>query len=262
MDEVRSFWASAAEQDVDKDGLRPTARDPYLQQAVEDAMEKHLWPGSRVLDIGCGDGASTLRFAAIAGEIVGTDYIAGYVEKAKVMAAEAGVGNAAFAEGNVLDLAPVREQFGMFDIAVSIRCLINLTDWDLQKTGIGEIAQCVKPGGLYITSEGWTDGVDGLNRLRSQQGLSPFNVVGYNRTMTRNDFEAEAAQYFEIVDYVSLGFYIFMSRVFQPVHVAPDQPRHDHEINRTAALLQDMHELRSTFDSCDYAGVYVLRRKG
>jgi len=262
LEEVRAYWAAAAAVEVDKDGLRPTARDPYLQQAVEDAMEPRIWPGAALLDVGCGDGLSTCRFARIAGRAVGVDYIAEYARKAAKLAAVAGVRNATFQAGDVLDLAPVVAAHGPFDIVTSIRCLINITDWGLQKKGLGEIARCVQPGGLYLTSEGWTDGVEGLNRMRAKIGVPPFTVVGYNLTMTRGAFEAEAAHHFEVVDYVSLGFYIFMSRVFQPLFVAPAVPKHDHPVNRTAAHMQQMPEMRRAFEECDYAGVYVLRRKG
>ncbi|WP_417512973.1 class I SAM-dependent methyltransferase [Minwuia sp.] len=261
-EEVRAYWTDAATKSVDQDGLRPTARDPFLQQAVEDAMERLIGPGARLLDVGCGDGESTCRFAVRAANVVGVDYIDEYVERSVKLAKDRGITNASFMTGDVQDLSPVIEKHGLFDIATSIRCLINLTDWDMQKRGLHQIASCVKPGGLYVTSEGWTDGVDGLNRMRERRGLPPFNVVGYNRTMTRLAFEEEAREDFIIEDYVSLGFYIFMSRVFQPAFTAPEQPRHDHDINRIAADLQNMPEMRGVFDSCDYAGVYVLRRKG
>ena len=262
LDDVRAYWTDAARQDVDADGLRPTARDPFLQQAVEDAMEARLQPGASLIDIGCGDGRSTIRFARTTGRTLGVDYIESYVRQAEKLLAGAANPSVGFAQGNVLDLAPIVSRHGTFDIATSIRCLINVTDWSLQKQAIGQIASCVKPGGLYLVSEGWTEGVEGLNRLRERFGLPEFKVVEYNLTMRRNDFEKEAGRYFEIVDYVSLGFYIFMSRVYQPVFTAPAAPRHDHPINSVAAKLQASPEVRRTFDECDYAGVYVLRRRG
>ncbi|MGH9960626.1 MAG: hypothetical protein ACREBC_26485, partial [Pyrinomonadaceae bacterium] len=63
LSEVRDFWAKSAHVDRDEQELRPTARDPYLQEVIEVAMEQWLNADASLLDIGCGDGHSTLRFA-------------------------------------------------------------------------------------------------------------------------------------------------------------------------------------------------------
>ncbi len=259
--DIRAFWAAAAAQDSDADGLRPTARDPYLQDAVEYAIERRLRRGDRVLDIGCGDGASTIRFAKRVARIVGIDYIDAFAQKAATRAREAGVDNAAFEAGTVLDLAPARARHGLFDAAVTIRCLINLGSAAEQAAAIGEIAACIAPGGLYLTSEGWVEGMEGLNLLRRRAGLPEIAVVKYNRLLRRADFEREASRYFDVEDYIGLGFFLMLSRVVQPLLVAPDPPSHTHRLNQIAAQLEQRCLFGKEFQSCDYAGVYVLRRK-
>jgi len=258
--EIEAYWASAAQADTDPDGLRPTARDPFLQEAVEAAIEPHLASDYRLLDVGCGDGASTLRFAQRVGAAVGIDYIDAFVRRANEGAARAKATNATFEQASVLDLSSVRRAHGAFDAATSIRCLINLPDWANQAKGIAEIATCVRSGGLYLASEGWEEGMAGLNRMRQAAGLAPIKTVDYNLLLTRSAFEAEVARNFEIEAYHSLGFYLVMSRVVQPLVVAPEAPRHDHRINQVAARLSQLLG-RSEFRDCDYAGVYVLRRK-
>ena len=258
--EIEAYWAAAAETDKDAEGLRPTARDPYLQEAVEAAIEPHLSRDHRLLDVGCGDGVSTLRFARRVQAVVGFDYIDGFVTRARESAQRAGATNAVFERASVLDLSALRAAHGVFDAAISIRCLINLPRWADQAQGISEIAGCVRSGGRYLASEGWAEGMEGLNRTREAAGLSPIKTVEYNRLMPRAAFEAEAAKYFEIEAYHSLGFYLFMSRVVQPLVVAPEPPRHDHRINQVAAFLGSKLD-RAEFRDCDYAGVYVLRRK-
>jgi SAM-dependent methyltransferase len=148
-----------------------------------------------------------------------------------------------------------------FDIAISIRCLINLPSWDLQSRALKEIADVIRPGGLYMCSEGWQDGWDELNLARERTGLSPMEVVSYNKLIRRSDFEAEAGKYFEIINYHSLGLYLFLSRVFQPNFVKPETPSHTHDINRVAMELQNSMKAAHYFPDCDYAGVYILKRK-
>jgi hypothetical protein len=143
---------------------------------------------------------------------------------------------------------------------ISIRCLINLATWENQKKGIREAASSIKPGGLYILSEGWKEGVDGLNKARAVAGLQPMSVVPYNLLIERAAFEDEISRYFTIEAYESLGLYMYFSRVAQPILVAPDHPRHDHRLNWVAMQLA-IKANRPSFDDCDYAGVSVLRRK-
>jgi ubiquinone/menaquinone biosynthesis C-methylase UbiE len=259
-EEIRRFWSEASGQEKDADGLRPTARDPYLQEAVETIMERRLWPGARVLDVGCGDGLSSLRFAAVTGNVLGVDYIQGFVDKARRIAEERGASHATFERADVLDLEPVRRLHDGFDVVTTIRCLINLDSWEKQQAALSELAGCIRPGGLYMASEGWIDGLDGLNLERSRVGLTPIEAARYNLLMKRSDFERAAMEHFDIVGYHGLGTYLYLSRVFQPLHVRPDPPRHNHAVNRTAAALA-AGTLADRYPDCDYAGVYVLRRK-
>lgn len=259
--EILTFWENASKANLDVNGLRPTARDPYLQIAVEDVIERYLWNSAKVLDIGCGDGMSSLRFAQNVAEVLGVDYVDGFVRLAEKNAQTKEVCNAHFSQQDVLELSNLNETSEPFDIAVSIRCLINLPSWDLQSRALKEIAAVIRPGGLYMCSEGWQDGWDELNLARERTGLSPMAVVSYNKLIRRSDFEAEAGKYFEIINYQSLGLYLFLSRVFQPNFVKPEEPSHTHDINRVAMELQNSMKTAHYFPDCDYAGVYILKRK-
>ena len=141
------------------------------------AVEKWVWPQAKLYDIGCGDGLSSIRFAKRAAEVVGFDYIDKFVEMAKANVRSSGATNLTFEQANVLDLSKVRAQHGLADIIVTIRCLINLPEWDQQRQAIGEIARTLKPGGLYLLSEGWSDGFERLNLLRGRLHLPPQLVA-------------------------------------------------------------------------------------
>lgn len=261
LNDIKTYWEKASEQPLREDDLRPTARDPYLQQLVEAAIEKWIWPGAKVIDIGCGDGTSTLKFAQRAGFVHGVDYIVRYVDLARQQAIQRGVSNVEFAAADVMDLTQTRKRVGSVDIAITIRCLINLASWENQLVALREIAGLVRPGGLYLLSEGWSDAWMALNRWRSRSGLSQIELVKYNCLLNRNRFEQHVSEQFEILHYENLGFFIFMSRVFQPAFVHPAPPTHLHSINRVAAMLLNRGVGAEEFRDVDYAGVYVLRRK-
>lgn len=259
--EIKQYWEKSAQVALDAEGLRPAARDPYLQDVVESRIERWLRPRDKVLDIGCGDGGSTLRFARQVNEVLGVDYIEKFVERATAAAASVGLSNTKFETGDVLNLAPITERHGKFDVAISIRCLINLNCWEKQATAIKQIASCVKSGGLYLTSEGWAEGFDALNLIRGRAGLSEMSPVNYNVLIRRNDFEREVSKYFDILSCESAGLFLLLSRVVQPLFVAPETPNHRHRLNQVAAELEKRTFLGQQMTSYDYAGVYVLRRK-
>lgn len=260
LSDVQEFWRAAAEAPIDGDGLRPTARDPFLQDALETLIEQRLDGGS-LIDVGCGDGLSTLRFADRVDSVLGVDYVDGFVDLARRNADEQGKSDVRFEQADVLDLARVREDHGQFDNAVTIRCLINVATPENQAQGLAEIAQCIKPGGLLFISEGWLEGIEGITRRRDTVGLPEMEITSYNILMPRAYFEREAEKHFTIEDYLPLGFYLFTSRVLMPSFVAPERPQHLHPLNRKACDLQLLGGVTNEFADCDYAGIYVLRRK-
>jgi ubiquinone/menaquinone biosynthesis C-methylase UbiE len=260
MEKIKNHWENVALNSKDKDGLRPTARDPYLQSVVETAIERFLYPGAKLLDIGCGDGLSTLRFSKTTGHALGIDYVESFIKLAQDNARKAGVENTVFEPGDVVNLEQIRNSCGLFDIITTIRCLINLPDWAQQSAAIYQIAQTVKPGGLYITSEGWKEGFDGLNIYRQRAQLPVMEVTNYNCLMTRLQFENEVGKYFDILEYVSLGLYLFLSRLVQPLFTKPESPSHTHHLNKIAADVVNYVKSDASFEFCDYSGVYVLRR--
>jgi len=221
-------------------------------------MLRRVPVGCRLLDVGCGDGSSSMRFANQAGEVLGVDYVSGFVERARSGCA---LPNVHFEQADVLNLQPVRASKGLFDVVSTIRCLINLTSWEDQEKGLDQIASVVRPGGYYLASEGWREGMEGLNARRARCGLGDISVAQYNLLIDRRRFEQSAAQHFKLVGFEPLGLYLFLSRVLQPVLVAPEAPCHDHLINAVAASLQSSLHLEKDFADCDYAGVYVFQRK-
>ena len=88
---------------------------PFAAMMLDQAA---ISPGDRVLDVGCGCGATTLAAAALAttGEAVGIDLSVPMLARARADARSAGLPNASFIEG---DAQVHRFEPGSFDVVIS-----------------------------------------------------------------------------------------------------------------------------------------------
>jgi 2-polyprenyl-3-methyl-5-hydroxy-6-metoxy-1,4-benzoquinol methylase len=81
IDEVREIWDAKAAFWDERMGEGNQFQRELLGPAVERLLE--LQPGERVLDVGCGNGVSTRRLAALGARITGIDYSARFIELAR-----------------------------------------------------------------------------------------------------------------------------------------------------------------------------------
>jgi ubiquinone/menaquinone biosynthesis C-methylase UbiE len=88
-DAIKEFWEQQAETFEQSD--LATAPDHHYRQLEIREILKHLNDGQRLLDVGYGNGYSTLRFASAfpSSEFIGVDYSPTMVDHAKVAAQNA-----------------------------------------------------------------------------------------------------------------------------------------------------------------------------
>lgn len=154
---------SAVSQQPDQDFIFPTGRSwaedldypPELKDVPESAVESfagvanpfslgRLGPGERVLDLGCGAGTDSLVAAQMVGEsgsVVGVDMTPAMLMKARRAAAELGVTNVEFVEGEVESL-PFPDE--IFDVVISNGVIDLIPDKDAVYS---EIQRVLAPGG-------------------------------------------------------------------------------------------------------------------
>lgn len=77
-----------------------------------------IGPGLRVLDLGCGDGTTALPAAQLGAEVLGVDIASNLVEAGNRRAAQAGLSNCRFQEGDASNLSGLEN--ASFDRVVSI----------------------------------------------------------------------------------------------------------------------------------------------
>jgi SAM-dependent methyltransferase len=260
-DDIKNYWKESSEKLIDDQGLKPTARDPFLQDLIEQVFLTYFNRCTNLLDVGCGDGTSSIKFANKCATVTGVDFIDSYISHAKIKAEKDSILNIKFYTEDIMRIAEHSQVKSKFNAISLIRVLINLGDWSNQRSALDQVSRFLLPGGLLLMSEGWAEGWNGLNICRRRAGLQPIELVKYNTLLKKSELEKHLARDFDLVGYHSFGFYIFMSRVFQPIFKLPDPPLHSHKINELAATMWGRGVGREDFEACDYAGVYVFKKR-
>ena len=90
-----------------------------MRESGEALMQRlGITQGMKVLDLGCGDGTTALPAAKLGAEVLGIDIARNLVEAGNRRAAEQGLTNVKFQEGDASDLEQVPDK--AFDLVVSI----------------------------------------------------------------------------------------------------------------------------------------------
>src|SRR5450631_1394438 len=101
--------------------------------------------GLKVLDLGCGDGTTALPAAKLGTEVLGVDIARNLVEAGNKRAAEQGVTNCTFQEGDASNLEQLPDQ--AFDLVVSIfGAMFAPKPFEVGK----EMVRVIRPGGRIV----------------------------------------------------------------------------------------------------------------
>jgi ubiquinone/menaquinone biosynthesis C-methylase UbiE len=259
LDAIQRHWEEAGKSFPQGGNVSPTTRDPFLGQLEEVHILRFLAGRERVLEIGCGDGLHTALYAQHVAQLKALDISATLIELARQRMIAKSISNVEFKVRSVLALASLYERDN-FDCVVSQRCLINLPDWKYQQTALEQICTVLEPGGILLMSEGFQEELDELNVARKRFNLDEIKVVSYNRNLRHKEFDDYVKSMFEVVEIADYGAYLFLSRVFHPLSIFPDTPKHDSPLNEAAMRISGilpMTELkRYSYNLC-----YVLRKK-
>jgi len=132
-------------------------------------------------------------------------------------------------------LDPAR--LGLFDVAISERCLINLSNWQEQQQAIAQLAGVLRAGGRLIFVEGWADGRQRLNEMRERMGLERMPDVWHNVDFEERRLLPYLERFFDVEERRHFGVYDFVARVVHPLVVSPEPPVYDSRFNEVAARL-------------------------
>ncbi len=191
--EVLDFWNSRA-RDYGQDPSA-TLEDHYLRRLEIYTMIRYLRKHrpKRVLDVGCGNGFSTFRFAKMFPRVSfrGVDYSREMLTNAKRHERP----NCTFVWGDVLKSETLPE--GPFDMVLTQRCIQNVLDADLQFEGIRNLRALKSEHGILLLMECSKDGLRQYNALslgispRRQLKKEPFHNLWFEDEKIRREFGAE-----------------------------------------------------------------------
>jgi SAM-dependent methyltransferase len=120
-------------------------------------------PGERILDLGCGDGALTIKLKAMGCAVVGVDGSAEQIEAARRLGLDARV-----MDGQALDFD------AEFDAVFTNAALHWMPDPDAVIRGV---ARALRPGGRFVGEMGGGDNVGGIRRAMEaalqRRGIDP-----------------------------------------------------------------------------------------
>jgi SAM-dependent methyltransferase len=136
--------------------------------------------GLKVLDLGCGDGTTALPAAKLGAEVLGVDIASNLVEAGNRRAAEQGLTNLSFREGDASNLQSIPDQ--SFDLVVSIfGAMFAPKPFDVAK----EMVRVTRPGGRIVMGN-WIPGDPTLvaQILRISSAYTPPPPEGFVSPMT------------------------------------------------------------------------------
>jgi ubiquinone/menaquinone biosynthesis C-methylase UbiE len=215
--EVREYWTKQAREH----GQSPSASwtDHRVIEMEIAEIAKRLADGDKVLDIGCANGYSSMRFACARRiQLRGLDYVPEMIEQARARLGAMQDKLAGSVEFDVGDITQLQEPSNFYDKVVVVRVLINLGTWERQLRGLRECIRLLKPGGQLLLSEATVQGWQRLNALRGEWGLQNIPMPPFNQYVDEERVIAEArpeAELLELSNFAST--YYVGTRLLKPL---------------------------------------------
>jgi SAM-dependent methyltransferase len=192
--------------------------DVYQRELELEFVCGVLGAGQRVLEVGCGNGFNTVRFRELVESVDAFDYSGDMIARANRDHPDPRV---RYYEASVLD--PAAAQPGTFDVVICIRTLINLADLAEQRAALENMFSWLRPAGLLVLVEGFRDGFEALNELRTELGLPPLQPASINTYTAVADLQDIMRRRAEMEAEFHSGTWDILTRVTLPFVAGPEQ---------------------------------------
>ena len=157
---------------------------------LRDSLQRYRRPGARrLLDAGCGNGLLSLRFAEQGFDVTGIDFSSTAIAQAR----ETAGASVYFEVAGLETYAPGKE----FDFIVSNSVFMMITDDEVYRRGVTNLASMLAPGGYMVLEE----------FLLPRDERTPAEVRGIPRRRALEDYldviEPTAAELVEEIPFVT-----------------------------------------------------------
>ena len=241
--EIKEYWDQRA--DENRGRVTGTTNDVYLRELeiktfCDNLQGLGIKEGAKILDVGCGDGYTTLHIAERfpSAKITAVDFSESMIDNARINLKESHSSptNITFQVADAVQIASFFEP-SSFDYILSDRCLINLGESAIQYETIKQIYSLLKTGGYYLGIENFIEGQNALNEARKKMELNEIPIRWHNHFFREEEFLKNVQARFSDAKTINFSSaYYFATRVIYASicklnNVEPDYLNEIHKVS-------------------------------
>jgi ubiquinone/menaquinone biosynthesis C-methylase UbiE len=223
---IKSYWEERAKSDP---SAQSTTLDYYMRGIEFKCISEIISARkpSRVFDVGCGDAHTTIRLAQMFPAIAFTagDYAHAMLANARNNIRNQGAKNIEIVD---YDITTPASDLHSFNLVYTTRCLINLSDWESQRSSLTNIAGLLSAGGTYVMIENFVDGHQEMNKVRRDFDLPEIKIRDHNCFFEESALIPVLQREFDLEEIrnISSTYYlitrVIYSKICEQNGVAPD----------------------------------------
>lgn len=242
---IKNYWEERAKM-YKFNPKRATTDDFWLKNLEIKAIKKEIDQiknKKNILDIGCGDGFSTLSVAKSfpKSNFIGGDYSQGMIENAKLLLKKTPLKLKKRIDFQLVNVTNIKLN-KKFDVAISDRCIINMPDRATQEKAIKEISSSLKSGGHYIMVENFIEGHHKMNQLRKKLKIKEIPVRWHNLFLDETFLKNIVSKFFTIKkkENISSLYYLITRIIYSKIcKTEGKEPNYDNIFYKIALDLDE-----------------------